>query len=80
MSIDRHLLRPVTNIEETKILREKGVVVIDERMGVSQLLGGTCPGCPLTQSTRMPIDLSVSEFVGPQHFVLDDSSQRDLEH
>jgi len=37
----------------TKIL---GVVVIiaDEIMGVSELLGGTCKGCPLPKSTLRP--------------------------
>ena len=36
---------------QTKILGGKKVVKSDKCIGVSQLLGGTCPGCP--QSLRL---------------------------
>jgi len=33
-------------VGQTKILVGQRMVIIDESIGISQLFGGTCPGCP----------------------------------
>ena len=42
---------------QTKILGGEKVVNSDKCMGVSQLLGGTCPGCP-PKSMPMMMELN----------------------